>query len=339
MSLSVLTIGAGFFASLHVDAWARNGDVTFAGLVDPDLDKAEKLRDEHCPEALVFEDPMEALSELNPDIIDIATPPSTHADLISLADRSNPKAIICQKPFCGTYEAAQKAVASTSSLLIVHENFRFQPWYRILKDNLEKDAIGEVFQVTVRLRPGDGQGPEAYLARQPYFQEMERFLIHETGIHFIDCFRYFLGEPNSVFADLRRLNPAIKGEDACHLTLQYDSGARAVLDGNRLADHAADNLRLTMGECMIEGSKGVLTVDGFGKVWKRDFGSPQAVEIKHEFNGTRFGGDCVFRFQKHVTDHLLTGSPLENTGQAYLRNMEIEEAVYASNSQKSVISL
>ena len=36
----------------------------------------------------------------------------------------------------------------------------------------------------------------------------------------------------------------------------YDSGFRAVFDGNRLADHAADNPRLTMGEAMLEGEGG-----------------------------------------------------------------------------------
>ena len=41
---------------------------------------------------------------------------------------------------------------------------------------------------------GDGQGPDAYLARQPYFRTMPRFLLRETGIHFIDTFRFLFGE-------------------------------------------------------------------------------------------------------------------------------------------------
>ena len=42
---------------------------------------------------------------------------------------------------------------------------------------------------------------------------MERFLIHETGIHFIDLYRYFFGEIKSVTSILSRLNEQIKGED------------------------------------------------------------------------------------------------------------------------------
>ncbi len=64
-------------------------------------------------------------------------------------------------------------------------------------------------QAICRLRPGDGQGPEAYLDRQPYFQTMEKFLIHETGVHWVDTFAYLFGPAQSVYAGLRRVNPAI----------------------------------------------------------------------------------------------------------------------------------
>jgi predicted dehydrogenase len=121
---------------------------------------------------------------------------------------------------------------------------------------IEQGALGQMYQVTFRLRPGDGKGPDAYLERQPYFQTMEKFLVHETAIHLIDVFRFLLAEePSAVYAALRRLNPAIAGEDAGMMLFDFPSGARAVFDGNRLADHKAENRRLTMGEMVIEGSE------------------------------------------------------------------------------------
>ena len=42
-------------------------------------------------------------------------------------------------------------------------------------------------------------------------------------------------------------------------------GARAMFDGNRLADHKAENRRLTMGEMLIEGSKGTLRLNGVSR--------------------------------------------------------------------------
>ncbi|MEZ5906603.1 MAG: hypothetical protein R3C69_16410 [Geminicoccaceae bacterium] len=83
-----------------------------------------------------------------------------------------------------------------------------------IRRQLEGRANRRLFQASFRLRTGDGQGPRAYLDRQPYFQQMGRFLVHETAIHFIDVFRFLLGEPEAVLARLVRLNPAIAGEDA-----------------------------------------------------------------------------------------------------------------------------
>jgi hypothetical protein len=35
-------------------------------------------------------------------------------------------------------------------------------------------------------------GERAYLDRQPFFRDYPRLLIHETGVHFVDTFRYLL---------------------------------------------------------------------------------------------------------------------------------------------------
>lgn len=339
MTLKVLTIGAGFFAALHVEAWARNPDTTLVGLVDPDTEKAKTLSKNHAPNTQIFADANTAIQATAPDIIDIATPPNTHSDIIALADQAAPSAIICQKPFCGNLAAAQHTTNTTKTPLIVHENFRFQPWYRQIKTVLEQETLGQIYQITMRMRSGDGQGTNAYLDRQPYFQTMERFLIHETGIHWIDTFRYLMGDPTAVFADLRRLNPAINGEDAGHVLFKFDDGKRALFDANRLSDHAAENPRLTLGECMIEGEKGTITLNGFGQIHHRPKGATQATLIATDYTTTTFGGDCVYAFQKHVTDHLLLGQPLETSAKDYLKNLEIEESIYLSASTERLIKL
>ena len=71
-------------------------------------------------------------------------------------------------------------------------------------------------------------GPDAYLARQPFFREYTRLLVYETGVHFIDTFRFLLGEVTGVYARLRRLNPVIRGEDAGQLLLEFANGATAI---------------------------------------------------------------------------------------------------------------
>ena len=43
------------------------------------------------------------------------------------------------------------------------------------------------------MRTGDGRGPEPYQP-QPYFRDMERLLVYETAVHFLDTFRFLGGE-------------------------------------------------------------------------------------------------------------------------------------------------
>lgn len=342
-SLSVVTIGAGYFSRFHVEAWQRNPETALVGLADLDGAKAAALLAEFgATQAKAASDAAQLLAEIRPDIVDIAAPPNAHLPLIELATAFRPKVIICQKPFCGTLDLARQAVAKAKAAgqrLVVHENFRFQPWYRAIKREIASGRLGQVYQLSFRLRPGDGQGPDAYLARQPYFQTMPRFLIHETGVHWIDTFRFLLGEPDAVQADLRRLNPAIAGEDSGFFLFHYPDGRRALFDGNRLADHPARNSRLTMGESLIEGSEGVLALDGEGAVSFRAKGETVWHDLGLAVPRLGFGGDCVYALQQHIVDHLLRNAPLENEAQDYIANMEIEAAVYAAAASGSRIRL
>jgi D-apiose dehydrogenase len=336
--LRVAGIGAGYFSRFHYDAWSRLEGVELAAVCDRERAKALEVADLHGCAA--FDDAAAMLDSIRPDLVDIVTPPATHRELIALAAaRGLP--MICQKPLAPTLAEARALVETAERagvLLVAHENFRFQPWYGEVRRLLADGAIGEVHQLSFRLRPGDGQGPRAYLDRQPYFQDMERFLVHETAIHLIDVFRYLAGEPTAVTARLRRLNPAIRGEDAGLFLLEMDTGVQALFDGNRLVDHEAANTRLTMGEMLVEGAGGQIRLDGDGRLHLREKGGRWRPH-DYGWHDRGFGGDSVYRLQAHVVAHLTVGAPLVNTGRDYLRNLEIEEAVYRAHAEGRRIEL
>lgn len=329
--LRIAVVGAGYFAQFHYDAWARMPGVEVIAVCDHDIGKASKTAAKFSIPR-VFSNVQELLSAFKPDLLDIVVPPDQHHDLIECAAQHGIDAI-CQKPFCGTLEDAERATRiarEANIMLAVHENFRFQPWYREVHRLLSSGAIGTPYQVSFRLRPGDGQGPDAYLNRQPYFQTMPRFLIHETGIHFIDTFRYLLGEVQSVYADLYKLNPAIAGEDAGIVSFEFQSGARGLFDGNRLADHAAENHRKTMGELWVDGSDGTIRMNGDGWLFLRQHGTTEETRVTYSLPEAGFGGDCALAFQQHVVCHLTQKKPLETAANDYLVNLRIEDAIYRS---------
>lgn len=328
MTLRVACVGAGYFSQFHIGSWKRMPGAMLVGACDLDIERA---RSAGVP---AYSDFSLMLDEVKPDIVDIILPPAAHVNAIrTVLISGTAKAIICQKPFCQT-EAEAEAMAGLAEAagipLIIHENFRFQPWYRKIKALLQDEAIGNVLQATFRLRPGDGQGPNAYLDRQPYFQKMEKFLIHETGVHWVDTFRYLFGPAQSVYADLRRVNPVIAGEDAGYVIFDHPGGVRALFDGNRSLDHAADNTRRTMGEAWIEGTQGVLTLRGDGRLGLRRFGHTEEETVLAPDTHDGFGGDCTHALQLHVVSGLIDDAPLENLAADYLNVIRTEQAIYRS---------
>lgn len=336
MTLSVLCVGAGYFARFHHEAWARHSETALVAVADPNTARAEAVGVSAYPSLSA------ALEVVQPDIIDLIVPPATHAALVEEALSAGPKAVICQKPFATSLEEAERLCAASETLdipLIVHENFRFQPWYRKVKETLETGSLGDLHQLTFRLRTGDGQGPEAYLDRQPYFQTMPRLLVHETGVHWVDTFRYLMGPITSVYADLRQMNPVIAGEDAGHILFEFEGGKRALFDGNRHLDHASENTRLTFGEALVEGTKGSLTLTGDGALRHRAFGATESGVVLAPQDWPGFAGDCVYALQSHVIAALNVEAAFENTARDYLAVRKVEAAIYRSAHEGRRIAL
>ena len=176
---------------------------------------------------------------------------------------------------------------------MVHESFRFQPWHREIKRLLDARAIGErLHTLAFNSRPGDGWAPDAYLAQQPYFRQMRRFLVHETGIHFMNTFRFLGGEIGRVYAILKRLNPAIAGEDRGLLVFEFREGAIGVWDANRFNESNTTDPRYTFGEFLVEGDGGSLRLAQDGSLSIQPLGQP---ERPHPYDHSRqgFAGDCV----------------------------------------------
>lgn len=338
--LRVAVLGTGYFSQFHYAAWQRMPDVELVALQALDEQEGLAFQNEFGVEHVFTELP-ELLEQCDIDVVDVITPPSSHAMIIEQCINKE-CAVICQKPFCSSVNEAEQVVSRITALnafVAVHENFRFQPWYQEIKKILDGGQLGDIFEINFDCRPGDGQGHKAYLDRQPYFQKQKRFLIQETGIHYIDVFRFLLGDMSGLFARLAKLNPVIAGEDAGVIVMEFKSGARGILNANRLADHCAQNTRLTMGEMRIEGSTGSLYLNGSGQIHTRAHGSTELLEHTYQWHDIGFGGDCVYNTNRHIADHLLYQKPAHNLAEEYLTNRHIEESIYTSAESGSWIEL
>ncbi len=336
--IKIACIGAGYFAKFHVEAWTRIPEVEVVAICDKDLEKAEKLAKEYNV-TKAYDSVTLLLQSEDFQVVDIITPPDTHLELVQQFATAG-KHIICQKPLAPTLIEAETIVELTNKAgvrFMVHENFRFQPWYRQMKRLLEQGVIGDqLHTLNLKMRMGDGWGERAYLDRQPYFQTMERLLIYETGIHYIDVFRFLAGKIESVYARLRKLNPVIAGEDCALILFDFKNGGQGVLDGNRYNEANYENARYTFGLTTIEGNAGTIRLYQNGKIMVQPIGKEE-YESEYVHEDKNFAGDCVYFTQKHFIENLIQNKPFETNGEDYLINLQIQEAIYQSNKWRKEI--
>lgn len=338
-ALKGVAVGAGYFSRFHFEAWTRIPEAELVAICDIDLLKAKQVA-QYYGVPRFYSEVQEMLDKEKPDFVDIITPPAFHMDICREAMKRG-ISIICQKPLVPTLSEAEellKAVRAANVRFMVHENFRFQPWYREIRSILDRGLIGDqMHSINFRMRTGDGWPADAYLDRQPYFRTMPRLLIYETGIHFVDVFRYLFGEVSSVFAHLRKLNPAIAGEDCGIVFFQFANGATGVLDANRYNEPDAEDPRYTFGELLLEANGGSLSLDMEGRIRIQPLGRP-SYEHEYVHHKRNFAGDCVYATQCHFIAALLQGKSFDTDLEDYLQNLRLQEAIYSSAMQGKLLN-
>ena len=340
-SLRGACVGAGYFSRFQYEAWTRIPEVEIVANVNRSLEGAEKMAAEFSiPQSYGYQDFAAMLDKERLDFVDIITPPETHFELCQAALERG-VTVICQKPLAPTYEetiALVELAERSKARFMVHENWRWQPWYREIKTLLEQGAIGEPFHLSFQCRLGDGWGEDAYLDRQPFFRDYPRLFIFETGVHFLDTFRYLLGEPQSIYARTAQRNPVIKGEDSALMLCEFANGATALLDANRYNESLASNPRYTFGTLRLEGSAGHLDLASDGSISIKPLGKDV---VRHPYKPSTdgFAGDCVYAVQRHFVDAVLSETPFESEAGDYLKSVRLVEAAYESAASHQPITL
>lgn len=143
MSIAVGLVGAGVMGSEHARILREDTPgARLAGVCDADPRKAAIAG---C-EAQVYSDPLEMIHSREIDAVLIASPDSTHADLV-MACLAAEKPVLCEKPLAITAAQALAIVELEMSkgrrLVQVGYMRRFDPAYRLLKQSFDSGEIGK----------------------------------------------------------------------------------------------------------------------------------------------------------------------------------------------------
>ena len=320
----VALAGAGMISWYHLTAWRKLGKrIELVAVCDPDSDKAHSRAQEFdIPKVYTDREAMLAGEAI--DALDVATPRATHAGWVEAAAARGID-VLCQKPLTPTLVEAQELVRRVGgkSRLMVHENWRFRPWYRELKSWIAAGLLGELVlarmaMVTSGFLP-DANGKRPAFVRQPFMQHEKRLMMAEVLIHHLDVMRFLCGELRVIVARGARTLPDVAGETVASIFLETATGAPVEVTGTMAATgyppRAPDRLEIVGSKASAIFEQSVLRRLG-----------PDPAEIAFDNDkGYQASFDGVI---EHFVECLESGTPFETDPSDNIETLRLVEHGY-----------
>jgi len=307
----------------HLVAWSRDPRVKVVALCDPNAGHARSRADEfHVAAVYSALEPMLEKHEL--DVIDIASPRETHVRLAELAAARGID-VLCQKPLAPSLAEAEALAARVSGKvrLMVHENWRFRPWFRTLKGWIDAGDLGELHYAGMAMLSSgllpDATGRRPDLERQPFMAREARLIIAEVLIHHLDVLRWLFGPLRLLSARASHTLKEVSGETLASIFLETSSGAPVTLTG---AMAAAGFPPRTQDRLEVIGAKASALLDGLELKLLGAHPKTETYDFARDYQGSFDGAirhfvDCILRGQPFETDILDNLETLRLVADAY----------------------
>jgi predicted dehydrogenase len=158
------------------------------------------------------------------DAIFLATPHSTHTDLIERA-AENGKHVFVEKPLALTFAEGKRALTAAERagvVLQVGHNRRRQAPNRRIKSMIDSGELGMVHLVQGHINVPKDQVPRKGWRSDP--DESPVGGMTALGIHMIDTFRYFVGPIDRVYVMSKQLWAAGRTDDITVIAMEFARG-------------------------------------------------------------------------------------------------------------------
>jgi predicted dehydrogenase len=332
-------IGCGNVSRYHLEGWARVEGARIDAVcdVDPGRLAAASAR---APSAQAFTDAGAMLKEGRYDFVEICTRPESYRALVELAARHGAH-VLCQKPAADSRSDLLAMIASCDAAgvrLMVHENWRYRPWYRALRAEIDAGTVGRPIRLRIAHRDTRALRPDGF-ADQPALAVAPRLILMDMGCHLVDTARFLLGEVRAVHATVGRFGDGHPGEDLATLSVVFDGGALGLLDLSWCAPPDLARPEWALNETVVEGTAGALKLqtDGTlrfeslkGRTERRPVALPPDDQVY--VDGYRVT-------QTHFIEGLRTGTPHETSGADTLKTMDVVWAAYRSAEEGMTVPL
>lgn len=226
----------------HLPALAHVPGVTVVGGYDESADVREAFSRETAIRA--FDSVDDLLQDAAADVIVVATPPDSHAELCVRALDSGTH-VICEKPFTMTVAEADQvlgAAAAANRHVAVNHEYRENPIFKVVRDRIQAQAFGRlVFAQVWQL-----MNTPPWQDKTPWRAEMADRTLLEGGVHLVDLLMTLFGElPQAVYARHSAGFHAQQDADPVHLvTFEFSGGRLAQITIDRLCQAGISYMEL-----------------------------------------------------------------------------------------------
>jgi UDP-N-acetylglucosamine 3-dehydrogenase len=279
--IKAAVIGVGSMGSNHVRVYAEMREVDLVAVADPHEEARRRVARTYRVKS--YRDYRSMLDQEKPELVSIAVPTAYHAEVACEAI-SRGAHVLIEKPLALTQAEGQQVIdlaVSEGVKLTVGHIERFNPAIVEIKEKLDKQELGRVFQIHARrLTPFPG-----------HVQDVG--VVLDLATHDIDVMRYLLSaEAERIYAEIER-KAHTNHEDLLSGLLRFSDGVIGVLDVNWLTP-------TTVRQLTVLGEGGIyladyLTQDVF---WYKNSGVPTVWDALHAFPGVWEGDMIKVHFQK-----------------------------------------
>lgn len=303
----------------HAFAFDNYPGTELVGLADIDEKKLAAVG-RNFPSVAKYHDYTEMLRVSRPDIVSIATPTNTHAEILESIVKFGPKAIICEKPIADNIVDAKKMVRLCQKkelLFFVNHSRSFDPTLASVKKIITD--LGGAVQVNALYTRG----------------------IKNNGSHLMDLLRNYFGEVEEVSGFRNRLT-----EDWNDLLDDYNidgilffkSGSRAVIQSLNAKDYFVLDIQIYCRKGSI-----ALTNSGFNIELRRAVQGHNAYGFKNlDCKPKNFGAKRSFMLPmvKHVAKCIKKNlKPLSTGADATLGMNVIESLIESANENGKIVKI
>ena len=332
-------VGCGYVSRYHLDAWPRVPRAEIIALCEPDSARLATAA-AAMPGAATFSSAEAMFEATQLDFIEVCTRPESHEEIVGLAARHGSH-VLCQKPAAFVrpeFRSMIDACDTAGVRLMIHENWRFRPWYRALRAEIDAGTIGRPLRLRIAHRDTRALRPDGF-ADQPYFATMKRLILMEMGCHLVDAARYLIGEVHTVSATLRRFGKGHIGEDLATLQLDFAGGVLGLLDMSWCAVPDVARPEWALNETAVEGTEGTLRLERHGSLELVTIGGlvetrPVALPPVNEVYVAGY-----IATQTHFIDGILDDVEHETRGSDNLKTMDVIWSAYRAAEDRITVSL